>query len=124
MLWRSVKAVGREALRTGGKILSDLADNSSGDVKLATSSRNMSAIRHKILSRNYEARDVKRSNTKIAWNTLQKEGEEDGRDHKKRHLFIGRIISYPTMATDVVSARTKFDIFFLQGLYRLRLSGR
>ena len=33
VLWIGVKAVVRETLRTGGKILSDLADNRSGDVK-------------------------------------------------------------------------------------------
>ena len=33
VLWSGVKAVGREKLRTGGKILSDLAENTSGDVK-------------------------------------------------------------------------------------------
>ena len=32
VLWSSVKAVGRETLRTGDKILSALADNMSGDV--------------------------------------------------------------------------------------------
>ena len=58
VLWSGVKAVGRETMRTGGKILSDLADNTSSDVKPATSLRNMSTIRHKILFRNCEARDV------------------------------------------------------------------
>ena len=33
VLWSGVKAVGRETLRTGGKIFSDLADNTSSDVK-------------------------------------------------------------------------------------------
>ena len=33
VLWSGVKAVGRETLRTGGKILSDLADNKTTDVK-------------------------------------------------------------------------------------------
>ena len=33
MLWSGVKAVLRETLRTGGKILTDLADNTAGDVK-------------------------------------------------------------------------------------------
>ena len=33
MLWSGVKAVGCETLRTGGRILSDLADNTAGDVK-------------------------------------------------------------------------------------------
>ncbi len=33
VLWRGFKAVEREAMRTGGKILSNLADNRSGDVK-------------------------------------------------------------------------------------------
>ena len=33
VLWGVVKAVGRETLRTGGKILSDLADNTTTDVK-------------------------------------------------------------------------------------------
>ena len=33
VLWSVVKAVGRETLRTGGKILSDLADNNSSEVK-------------------------------------------------------------------------------------------
>ena len=33
VLWRGVKAIGRETLRTGCNILSDLADNTSGDVK-------------------------------------------------------------------------------------------
>ena len=32
VLWSGVKAVGRETLRTGGRILSDLADNTAGDV--------------------------------------------------------------------------------------------
>ena len=34
VLWSGVKAVGQEMLRTSGKILSDLADNTSSDVKL------------------------------------------------------------------------------------------
>ena len=33
VLWSGVKAVGREIVRTGGRILSDLADNTAGDVK-------------------------------------------------------------------------------------------
>ena len=33
VLWSGVKAVGRETLRTGGKILSDLADYTTTDVK-------------------------------------------------------------------------------------------
>ena len=33
VLWSGLKAVGRETLRTGGRILSDLADNTAGDVK-------------------------------------------------------------------------------------------
>ena len=33
VLWNGVKAAERETLRTGGKILMDLADNTSGDVK-------------------------------------------------------------------------------------------
>ena len=33
VLWSGMKAVGRETLRTGGRILSDLADNTAGDVK-------------------------------------------------------------------------------------------
>ena len=33
LLWSGVKAVGRETLRTGGKILSDIADNTSSDVQ-------------------------------------------------------------------------------------------
>ena len=33
VLWSGVKAVGRETVRTGGKILSELADNTAGDVK-------------------------------------------------------------------------------------------
>lgn len=31
-LWRGAKVVGREALRTGGKILTDIAENQSPDV--------------------------------------------------------------------------------------------
>ena len=34
MLWIGIETVGRETMRTGGKILSDLADNTSSDVKL------------------------------------------------------------------------------------------
>ena len=37
--------------------------------------------------------------------------EEGGQDYKKRHLFIGRIISYPTMAAEIVSGSNEFDIF-------------
>ena len=33
VFWSGVKSVGRETLLTGGKILSDLADNMAGDVK-------------------------------------------------------------------------------------------
>jgi hypothetical protein len=33
VIWSSVKAVGRETLRSGGKILIDVADNTSPDVK-------------------------------------------------------------------------------------------
>ena len=33
VLWSGVKAVGRETLRNGGKILSDIADNTSNDVE-------------------------------------------------------------------------------------------
>ena len=33
VLWSGVKAFGRETLRTGGRILSDLADNTAGDAK-------------------------------------------------------------------------------------------
>ena len=33
ILWSGAKVVGRETLRTGGKILQDIADNSSPDVK-------------------------------------------------------------------------------------------
>ena len=33
VLWRGIKAVGRDTLRTGGRILSDLADNTAGVVK-------------------------------------------------------------------------------------------
>ena len=33
VLWSGVNAVGRETLHTGGKILSDLADNTCTDVK-------------------------------------------------------------------------------------------
>ena len=40
----------------------------------------------------------------------QKEGE-GAQEYKKGHLFIGRIISYPTMAADVMSASTGFNIF-------------
>ena len=32
LLWSGMKAVGRETLRTGGRILSDLADNTAGDI--------------------------------------------------------------------------------------------
>ena len=73
----------------------------------ATSSRNMSAIRHKILFRNYATKGVNAQQHYIAVDTLEKEGEEgDGQDYKKKHLFIGRIISYPTMAGKEVSAST------------------
>ena len=58
VLWSGVKEVVLETLRTGGRLLSDLADNTVGDVKPGTS-RNMSAIRHKILFINYGAGDVK-----------------------------------------------------------------
>ena len=33
VLWSGVKAVGRETLLTGGRILSDLADNTGGITK-------------------------------------------------------------------------------------------
>ena len=33
VLWSGMKGVGRETLRTGGRILSNLADNTAGDVK-------------------------------------------------------------------------------------------
>ena len=33
VLWSGMKAVGRETLRTSGRILSDVADNTAGDVK-------------------------------------------------------------------------------------------
>ena len=33
VLWSGVKAVGRETIRTGGRILSDLADYTAGDFK-------------------------------------------------------------------------------------------
>ena len=36
---------------------------------------------------------------------------QQGQDYKKRHLLIRLISSYPTMAADVVSASTVFDIF-------------
>jgi hypothetical protein len=35
ILWKGTKSLGRETMRTGGKILSDLADNTSLDVKPA-----------------------------------------------------------------------------------------
>jgi hypothetical protein len=33
ILWRGAQSLGRETMRTGGKILSDLADNMSPDIK-------------------------------------------------------------------------------------------
>ena len=33
ILWRSTKAVGRETLRTGGKILTDIAENKSHELR-------------------------------------------------------------------------------------------
>ena len=58
VLWSGVKAVGRETLRTGGKSLSDLPKIRTVMSSPGTSSRDMSAIRHKIVFRNYEVRGV------------------------------------------------------------------
>ena len=47
----------------------------------------------------------------IKGNTPKKKTKKKAVTTTKRLIFIGRIISYPTMAADVVSANTMFDIF-------------
>ncbi len=59
--WSGVKAVGRETLRTGGKILSDLADNISSDIKPRNITAKHVSDSAQILSRSYVARDVNAS---------------------------------------------------------------
>ena len=44
IVWRGAKTVGLETLHTGGKNLSDIAENDSPDVKPRTSSRNTREI--------------------------------------------------------------------------------
>ena len=44
ILWRGAKTVGRETLRTGGKILSDMADNSGGTPAGDIVSKNASVL--------------------------------------------------------------------------------
>ena len=41
IIWSGVKALGRETLRTGGKILSDIAENRSADVNARDISRHV-----------------------------------------------------------------------------------
>ena len=53
-----------------------------------------------------------RRRTKIEGTSPEKEGEDEvGKHYKKGHLFLVRIIPYPTMAANVVSAGTEFDLF-------------
>ena len=113
VLWRGVKAVGRGTLRTGGKILSDLPDNTSSNVKLRHFIAKHVSDSAQTLIQKQRGRVRKRATAlKSRGLTPQKEGEDEGgQDYKKGHLFIGSINSYPTMAADVVSASTELDIF-------------
>ena len=112
VLWSGVRAVGRETLRTGGKILSDLADNTAGDVR----PRHIVAKHVSHSAQNLIQNLLGRGRKRVA--TLHSRGYAKKRRRRRRlprlrnrHLFIGLIISYPTMAADVVSASTEFDIF-------------
>ena len=110
MLWSGVKAVGWETLRTGGRILSDVADNTAGDVK----------PRHIIAK---HVSDSAQTYSKTAGQCpYTHRATIEGLPRRRRrgprrpelqngHLCIGRFIPYPTMAADVVSAISEFDMF-------------
>ena len=52
ILWSGAKALGREALRTGGKILSDIAENKSPEVRQEDIvSRHVAESKQKLISK-------------------------------------------------------------------------
>ena len=112
VLWRGVKAVGRETLRNGGKRLSDLANNTSSDDKTRHIIAKYVSDSAQTLIQKLRGKGCKRAAALKPRGLPSKEGENEGdKDYKNGHLFIGRVISFPTMAAEVVSASTEFDIF-------------
>jgi hypothetical protein len=61
ILWKGAKSLGRETMRTGGKILSDLADNTSPNVKPADIvSKRLSESAQNVIGRVLRGRGKKR----------------------------------------------------------------
>ena len=109
----------RETLRTGGKILSDVADNTSTGAKhrhIIAKHVNDSAQN---LIQKLRGKGRKRAATLKAREIPPKKNlKQRAEDYKERHLYIGLIISYQTMAADVVSAAPS-STYLLLCLYRL-----
>jgi hypothetical protein len=101
VLWSLVKAVGKESLRTGNKILSDITDTDRKPRDIIASHVGDSAqnliqkLRGRGRKRSAPLRRLKTKKPKLI---------------KKGHLFVNPITCRPTMV-NVVCASSEFDVF-------------
>ena len=113
VLWRGVKAVGLETLCTGGKILTDIADNSLIRCQTRRNCRKtLLQIRAEYNSEVTRTRS-QMNHCKIVeeQNYKRETSLKEGRAYKKGYLFLKPISPYPTMPAENVSVSTEFDIF-------------
>ena len=80
ILWSGTKTVGRETLRTGGKILSDMADNSDGTPAGDIVSKHARELISKLKGR---GRKRKATTTAVATAAVPKKVERVGKKPKR-----------------------------------------
>ena len=92
MLWSGFKAVGRETLRTDGRILSDLADNKAVDVRPRHIIAEHVSDSARTLIQKLRGKGRKRSAALKLRPTTEEGENQGGEDCKKEHLCLGLII--------------------------------
>ena len=119
VLWSNAKSPGREALRTGGKIMADIADNPSQtdarDILSKHVSESTLYIIKKLRGSGSGARKRKRSSSPKTRKQKNKRARITKRKASsktiKRDIPVIRISHYPIMSGDVVFVTSEFDIF-------------
>ena len=106
ILWRGATIVGLETVREGGKILRDIAENDSPDVRPRHIVSKHVNVSMQNLIGELQGRGRKRKKKK----TTVKKRAVKNLSLQKRHLLID-IICFPTMFAETVSLSSDFDIF-------------
>jgi len=108
VIWSGAKAFGRETLRTGGKIVSDIAENKSPELSTGdTITRHVTDSTRTLISK-LGGRGRKRARGPIQ---IQAKNYVKCQNSKEGYFLLNYISRSPPMSTGTLSVSSEFDIF-------------